>query len=284
VLTKILKTVVCLLAMSTLTWASHGSNGVNNSANPNKGGGNSGGSCSAWSDTFSSGKLDGSRWVIASGGAPGTNATNTGYYETGNVQVSPGVLRIALTQVAGTASGTFLSYGGLVRTKQACGYGTYQWTMKMSSTALCAGSACTGQAVSGSVSAGFLYVNNSQTEIDFEFQAPAPTAVYLVNWLNLNPSVDPTESEETVDAYSSASPAFNPLDGQHTYKFVWTAGKISYYVDGTWVVDHTTNVPTAPAYFMINHWGTDNPNWGGPATTGVTRYMYVTQTSYSPSK
>ena len=54
------------------------------------------------------------------------------------------------------------------------------------------------------------------------------------------------------------------------------------YVDGKWIVDHTTNVPTAPAYFRINHWGTNSTGWGGLATTGVTRYLYVTHASYSP--
>ena len=45
---------------------------------------------------------------------------------------------------------------------------------------------------------------------------------------------------------------------------------------------HKTNVPKAPAYFMINHWGTGSPNWGGAATVGVPRYFYVDWVSYTP--
>ena len=231
--------------------------------------------CSAWNDTFTSGSLD-SRWVVVSGSAPGTSSTynNTSSYDPNNVLVTPGLLRITLTQVP-NGSG-ILSYGGAIRTNQTCGYGTYQWTMRMSSTALCKDATCQGEAVSGSVSAGFIYVNNSQTEIDFEMQGQDSTAVHLVNWK--------TTSNETSTLYPlPGSPAFNPIDGLHVYKFVWTKGKISYYVDGNFAGTHTTNVPTAPAYFWINHWGTNSPYWGGTATTGVARYLYVTQASYSPS-
>lgn len=236
--------------------------------------------CAAWSDTFASGKLDLNRWVIGTGSSPGSSSTNNPIYETSNVQVTPGVLRLALTQVAGTVNGKpgVISYGGMVRTNQLCGYGTYSWTMKMSSTALCPDSSCAGQAVSGGVSAGFVYVNNSQTEIDFEFQGQDPSSVHLVNWLNLIPATDPVNSEKTSTQYSS----FNPIDGQHTYMFIWVPGKISFYIDGKWIVDHTTNVPTAPAYFRMNHWGTNSTSWGGLATTGVTRYLYITRASYSP--
>ena len=273
-LAKVLKAVVCLCAASTSVFAQPSLRGAPRYPQ------NVRGSCAAWSDSFASGRLDPIRWVIGTGSSPGGNSTNIATYDTGNVQVTPGVLRLALTQLAGTVNGKagVLSYGGMVRTNQLCGYGTYSWTMKMSSTALCADSSCVGQAVSGGVSAGFIYINNSQTEIDFEFQGQDGRSVHLVNWLNLDPSNDPIDSEKTSTQYSS----INPIDGQHTYTFTWTRGKISYYVDGKWIVDHTTNVPTAPAYFRINHWGTNSTGWGGLATTGVTRYLYVTHASYSP--
>lgn len=239
-------------------------------------------SCAAWQETFPTTTLDASRWTIATGQAPGyIPYTHIGYYEPYNVQIpKAGVLQLGLTQVAGTVDGSsgIVSHGAMIYTNQVCGYGTYSWTMKMSSTALCADSSCTGEAVSGGVSAGFLYVNNSQTEIDFEFQGQDANSLYLVNWLNTNPSSDPTGRNETFTRYTP----FNAIDGQHSYTFVWSRRKISYYIDGKWIVDHKTNVPSAPAYFMINHWGTNSTNWGGLATTGIARYFYITKVSYTP--
>lgn|SRR5574340_875943 len=236
--------------------------------------------CQAWQDSFNTGQLDTSRWVVATGQAPGYIPNqHIGYYEAGNVRLDSGMLSLTLTQISApvdTNPAGVVSYGALIYTKAVCGYGTYSWTMKMSSTGICP--TCVGPPVSGSVSAGFLYVNNSQTEIDFEFSANWANTLWLVNWLNPNPKLDPTASNET---YTPWSP-FDSTSGFHTYKFVWSPGKISFYIDGIWIADHTTNVPTAPAYFMINHWGTDSPNWGGVATLGVMRYFYVSNASYTP--
>ena len=236
--------------------------------------------CVAWQDSFNTGQLDTSRWVVANGRAPGyIPAQHIGYYEPGNVRLDGGMLTLTLTQVTGqvdtNASGV-ISYGALLYTKAACGYGTYEWTMKMSSSAICP--ACQGTAVSGSVSAGFVYVNNSQTEIDVEFSGATPSTLWLVNWLNPTPQNDPTSADET---YTPLSP-FNSTNGFHKYKVVWSPGSIAYYIDGILFAHHTTNVPSAPANFMINHWGTNNPNWGGNATLGVVRYFYITGASYTP--
>ena len=263
---KISRIAVFLLAASSLMWA------AKPEAAP--------AACPAWQDTFQT--LDSSRWNIASGSAPGSSTVNIAAFDPSHVVLTaPGVLRLTLTQVTNgsTVNGVPVvnSYGGSLRTTFVCGYGTYTWKMKMSSTGLCADNTCVGDAVSGSVSAGFIYVNNSQTEIDFEFQGQTPGYIYLVNWLNTKPQRDPTSRNETSTPY-----AFNPLDGQHTYQFVWTKGRIDYYVDGILGATHTTNVPTAPAYFIMNHWGTNSTNWGGMASPGVTRYMYVTYASYAP--
>ncbi len=240
------------------------------------------GSCRAWQDSFNLGQLDSSLWVLASGQAPGYIANqHIGYYDPSNVSLAGGMLSIALYQANGTVDSNpngVVSHGGLIYSKATCGYGTYEWTMKMSSEAICP--TCIGLVDSGSVSAGFLYVNNSQTEIDFEFSALTPDSLWLVNWLNPNPRQDPTSANETFDQVTP----FDSTSGFHTYTFVWSPGKISYYIDGIWKADHTTNVPSAAAYFMINHWGTDSNNWGGPATVGPIRYLYVSHASYAPLK
>ena len=236
--------------------------------------------CQGWQDYFNTGQLDTTRWVVANGRAPGyIPDKHLGYYVPENVSLSGGLLTLTLNQTTGTVdtnnTGT-ISYGALLQTVSACGYGTYEWTMRMSSTAVCP--TCVGQPTSGSVSAGFLYVNNSQTEIDFEFSGSIGTTLWLVNWLNPKPQFDPPSSAETATGIAP----FDSTGGFHNYKFVWAPGKISYYIDGQWMADHTTNVPTAPSNFMINHWGTDNSAWGGTATFGVQRSFYITKASYTP--
>jgi endo-1,3-1,4-beta-glycanase ExoK len=194
------------------------------------------------------------------------------------VSIDNGYLKILLTQEQGLVDGSqgIISRGGMIYTKAQCGYGTYQWTMRMSSNS----SSPTGLGtwVSGSVSAGFNYVNNSQTEIDFEYSAATPASLWMVNWLNPNPRRNPTSSNETATfAVEPDAPTTF-----HTYTFVWTSTKISYYIDGTLTSEHTTNIPTAPAYFMINHWGTNSLAWGGLATPGTARYFYVDTVSFTP--
>ncbi len=236
--------------------------------------------CSTWQDDFSGTQLDLSLWVIPSGQAPGyIPGQHIGYYQPDHVSVGGGFLSMLLTQEIGsvdTNPAGVVSRGALIYTQMKCGYGTYEWTMRMSSTA--GSPAEPGYPASGSVSAGFIYVNNSQTEIDFEFSGQNSDTVYAVNWLNPTPSSDPTPADET---FTAVSP-FDSTSAFHTYRFVWEPGMISFFIDGILQAQHTTNVPTAPAYFMINHWGSDSPNWGGPATLGTARYFYVDRVSYTP--
>jgi len=236
--------------------------------------------CPAFQDDFDGTQLDGSRWVVANGQAPGYRfAEHIGYYQPDRVSVSGGLLRITLTQEGGIVDGVsgVISRGGLIYTKQKCGYGTYEWNVRMSSTQSNP-SDPSGLPVSGSVSAGFNYVNNSETEIDFEFSGKDPTYLWMVNWFNTNPNQDPTAQHET---YSYVQP-FDSTSGFHHYKFVWEPGKITFYIDGVQRAVHTTDVPSAPAYFMINHWGTHSPSWGGYATLNVTRYYYINSVRFAP--
>lgn len=86
------------------------------------------------------------------------------------------------------------------------GYGTYEWVMRASSTS--ATPTGTGSVVSGQISAGFNFVNNSQTEIDFEIEGQHPNTVWMTNWIST-----------TQKQYSSAFLA-SPQAGFHHYKFV----------------------------------------------------------------
>ncbi len=243
---------------------------------PNRGGGG----VKAWVEDFSSAKLDTRFWVIASGRAPGyLPGLHIGYYEPSHVKIQDGILSMLLTQETGlvdsNSTGT-ISRGALIYTRKKYGYGTYEWRMRMSSTAATPNGS--GGPTSGSVSAGFNYVNNSETEIDFEFSGLDFDTLYMVNWNNPDPTQDPTEFDEK---YSTLYP-LDVSDTFHTYKFVWEPGKISFYVDDDPPVVHTEHVPSAPAYFMINHWGTDSPSWGGGATIGINRYFYIDRVTYTP--
>ena len=132
----------------------------------------------AWRDDFSLGYLDASRWVVASGRAPGyVPGYHIGYYRPSYVSLDSGRLKLLLTQGIGqvdTNPAGVVSQGALIYTKDRYGCGTYQWRMRMSSTVSSPDAPCDPNdpancATSGSVSAGFIYVNNSQSEIDFEF-------------------------------------------------------------------------------------------------------------------
>ena len=233
----------------------------------------------AWQDDFNGTALDTTRWINANEQAPGyLPGKHIGYYDPTHLRVLNGYLVISLTQENGTVDGLpgAISRGGLIYTKNTYGYGTYEWRVRMSSTATSPTGA--GSPVSGSVSAGFNYINNSQTEIDFEFSAHQPGWLWMVNWYNTKPATGPYDSQHT---YSMASVP-DLTSAFHTYKFVWQSGKITYSINDLFQTSHVTDVPTAPAYFMINHWGTNNPWWGGAATVGTTRYFYIDWARYTP--
>lgn len=225
---------------------------------------------SGFSDNFSAGKLNSSLWTVDTGAAPGGNSTNTGTFSSSHVSLAQGVLALKLTQNLGT-NGVIQSVGAEVRSIALYGYGTYSWTMRTASTATCP--TCIGAAVPGQTSAGFVYVNKSQTEIDFEVEGGDDfygvkngadlNIVWMTNWLGTNAKQWSTSKLTAPDA------------NFHTYKFVWTSSSISYYVDGHLVSVHTQHIPTAKAYIIMNLWGTNNIWWGGYKTLGATRYLYI---------
>ena len=241
-----------------------------------KGGGKPGG---AWDEQFS-GPLSGKKWTISEWFAPGYRpGQHQGYYEAENAVVQDGCLVMRLWQETGDVDGNpdgVISHGAHIASKQKYGYGTYEWRMRMASTATSPMGA--GEPVSGGVSAGFTYVNNSEAEIDFEFAGHAADTLYMASWHNTSPATGPFDDQLT----ESVAPLSDVSDAFHTYKFVWEPGRVSYYVDDVLQAVHTTDVPSAPSYFMINHWGTNSPFWGGLATLDVERYFYVDWVRFTP--
>lgn len=216
-----------------------------------------------YSDTFSTGTLS-PDWMVSTWAAPGG-----GVWSAANVDMSQGMLRLKLQQ--GKVNNVLKSVGGEVQLLKKFGYGTYEWSARMSSTAATSNS--TGNPVSGSVSGLFTYVNDSETEIDFETLGDKPNQLFLTNWNKPQAlGISQQASDVTLPGLTS---------GFHRYKFVWSAGRVDFYFDDALVKTHTVNVPTKLAFPFINHWGTNDPGWGGTATVGVDRYLYVNKFSFT---
>lgn len=219
-----------------------------------------------FSETFSGGTLDPAKWFIDTGNAPGNIAgVNQGTLSADNVDLSTGMLRLKLTQSVSGALAT--STGAEIRSKQLFGYGTYVWVARAASTSPTPHDA--GAAVSGTVTDVFNFINDSQTEIDFEYEGQSPSTLEMTNY-------------STVAQKQSASTRVSDADSSfHEYKFVWSAAKIEFYVDGKLVSTHTEHIPSAPAAVLINLWGTNSTSFGGMATPGATTYLYVSSFSYT---
>jgi len=218
-------------------------------------------------DTFSNGKLDSGKWLASNEPAPGSiSGVNYGSFVPSNVDLSKGMLCLKLQQQHGSSG--IISVSGQIQSVTTYGYGTYEWIMRTSSTSTTPNGS--GSRVTGQVSSGFTFINNSQTEVDYEIEGQHPDTVWMTNWT-------------TVNAKQYTSAALNAPDaGFHSYKFVWTPGRIDFYLDGGFVSTHTVNIPSAPAYILVNHWGTNNTKWGGLATPGVERYLYISRFTYTP--
>jgi len=218
-------------------------------------------------DNFSTGQLDRSKWLASNEPAPGSiSGVNYGSFVPSNVDLSKGMLCLKLQQQNGSSG--VMSVGGQIQSVVPYGYGTYEWIMRTSSTSSTPNGS--GSRVSGQVSSGFTFINNSQTEIDYEIEGSHPDTVWMTNWTTVN-----------AKQYTSAT-LTAPDAGFHSYKFVWTPGKIDFYLDGVFVSTHTVNIPSSPAYILVNHWGTNNSKWGGTATLGVERYLYISRFTYTP--
>jgi beta-glucanase (GH16 family) len=215
-------------------------------------------------DDFSKGKLDTSKWIASNWSAPGGGKFVPSY-----LNFSSGMLRIKVTQTH-TSTGAISSVGGELQSIKTLGFGTYEWVIRASSTSSTPKGS--GVAVSGQISSGFVFVNNSQTEINSpEIEGQNPGTLWWTTWAGL------TKKQST-----STQAPFAPEKGFHSYKCVWTRTEVKFYVDSMLVSSHTGVVPHAPAYAMINHWGTNSRGWGGLATTNITRYMFVRSFSFIP--
>lgn len=220
------------------------------------------------SEDFSGGALDKTKWFIDTGRAPGNIAgANNGTLNAEHVDLSTGMLRLKLTQTV--SGGLATSTGAEIRSRQLFGYGTYTWVARAASTSPTPRGA--GAAVSGTVTDVFNFINDSESEIDFEYQGQSASTLEMTNYSTVSHS------------QSTSTPVPGADRNFHEYKFVWSAGKIDFYLDGTLVSTHTEHIPSAPAAVLINLWGTNSKLFGGVATDGATSYLYVSSFTYSPA-
>jgi hypothetical protein len=213
-----------------------------------------------YEDDFSTGTLS-PDWIVSNR----SGVEGGGAFAASQVDMSQGVLRLEVTQ-DGTTEG---SVGAEIQLNQKFHFGTYEWTMRAASTS--ATKAGSGTAVSGQISSTFSYSGGSpaNTEIDApEIEGQHPNDVEYTTWLN------------GVRSDTGAVTLANPEAAFHRYKYVWARDSIKFYIDDVLVFTTTTNVPTNPAFPLINLWGTNSSSFGGVATAGVSRYMYVSSFKY----
>lgn len=225
--------------------------------------------CSAdLSDTFSTGSLDGSKWLISTGNAPGNIAgVNAGSFSTSNVDLSQGVLTMRVTQ---SGNAPVISSGAQIQSVNTFGFGTFEWILRSASSATSPAGA--GLPTSGQISSGFNFINNSQTEIDFEIEGQFPSLVEQTTWFTT------ATNQET-----NYTAPFQPDQGFHHYKFVWFPGIVQFFVDGVLSATHTNNVPVTPAFVLMNIWGTNSTSFGGNAVVGTARRMFVSGFTHTPA-
>ncbi len=217
--------------------------------------------------------VDPQRWTVSASAAPRSSASNRSSFSAEHVFVKDGVLCLELTQTL-DPDGTVASVGGEISTVERFGYGTYKFEMKASSTA--EDPLVSGSSASGSITGASLMLEQSVTEIDVEVEGlPARHALtQTTTWVH---EQQPSETKRR-----NAVNGFLPHYGFHAYSLTWGPGLVKFYRDGALIATHTRVVPTEPAPFVFNHWGTVDPTWGGAATPDVPRYMFVKSFSFTP--
>lgn len=220
---------------------------------------------SAFEDTFSGSTLNTGNWIVSNYSAAdyaggGTTVT----FSPNNLNTKYGMLQMVMQQPTATTS-----TGAEIQSVRTFGYGTYEFKMRMGTTSPTPTGS--GNGASGSISAGFSWINDSQTEIDVEQAGAIPYRVDFTSWDDLCCSTERDVNERA-----------NLSEGFHDYRYVWTQGELKFYFDGILQATMTANVPSTPAYIFLNFYGINMPVWGSPATVGVTRYQYVSYVSYTP--
>lgn len=219
--------------------------------------------------------LDVKRWSISQGQAPHHSGTNKASFRPDHVSIVDGVLRIKLVQFTDD-KGVVNSIGGEIKTIALFGYGTYEFELKASSDG--ERNFVPGVAVSGSITGAASYRTRSETEIDVEVEGVANKKhlTHTSTWTDENQPSQITSIPPT-SRYS-----LEPHQQFYKYRYVWSPGKVVFYRNNKLISTHSAVIPSKPAHFLFNHWGTHSQAWGGLATPGITRYIFVRRFSFTP--
>lgn len=212
-----------------------------------------------FSDDFAAGHLDTTKWAPSAWTVNIGNSVTT--FNPAYIDLSGGSLRMKLDQpnVATTTGCELIS-------KRTFLYGTFEWTLRAHSTSPTATGV--GSPTHGQISTGYIY--SAQSEIDCpEIEGRTPNVVEFTNWLN-----------GTNDGAAIVPVTFNPHDSFHRYKCEWRSAFVKYYIDDILVGTHTTKIPTQAVPVILDSYGTNDMNWGGLASPGVTRYAYFSSFKY----
>ena len=209
-------------------------------------------------------------WLISQANyTPFWNQNNvTGTWKPENVSLNAGKLVLKLEVAKNGAAVT--AYGAEVQSTALYGYGTYKFRMRAASTASDPTQA--GIVRSGMISAGFNYITDSATEIDFEFQSNLPGTVSVGHFQTINNSV-----------HFDVPVEFQPGQTFNDYMFIWKSDRIDFYINGALVGSNTEHIPSQQAYMMFNLWPTNSNAFGGTTPQSGTYYMYVDNFEYTTS-
>lgn len=77
--------------------------------------------------------------------------------------------------------------------------------------------------------------------------------------------------------YKVAHLPFQPDEMFHEYRFDWTADRIAFYVDGSFLWEMTEQLPTEGGGIFFNHWSNGDPKWsaGPPDADTVMTLSYM---------
>lgn len=189
-----------------------------------------------------------------------------GNFVTHNVWVNDGYLVLKLEQSI-DSKGVIYSEGSEISTKQEFLYGTFEFNVRFSSDSNLPN--FHGNPISGSVGGAFLYSHEPFSEIDIEVENSKSDTLHTLTW----------EKNETNKEHFEVN---NDSKVFKTYTIIWEPNTVSFYVDGILSSVHSQVVPKEPMRVFFNHWGTDSEWWGGKATIGQPRYMFVDYFSYKP--
>ena len=173
-------------------------------------------------------------------------------HSTANLWVKDGALVMKVN--GGTPPGHQTTGAEIATTKGDFLYGSYRALARTASEP-------------GTVNSPLFYYVNDKSEIDVEILS-SENPRRLVNFTI-------HENNRGADTYRLYTAGFDPSAGFHEYRFDWSPGGVTYFIDGAPTgVTLKGNTPYQPGHIMVNHWTLSDPGWGGGPPVNDA-FMYI---------